>query len=86
MRKILCTVLILLICFVTTFTYAEEDNDNNTVDLQQQRSDLQNQLNEAMLPLTVKMMLKNVGLTILWGSIVYTDEMNDKYIKEEALI
>ena len=47
MRKSLCIVLILLICFVTTFTYAEEENENNTVDLQQQRSDLQNQLNEA---------------------------------------
>ena len=47
MRKSLCIVLILLICFVTTFTYAEEENENNTVDLQQQKSDLQNQLNEA---------------------------------------
>lgn len=45
MRKSLCIVLILLICFVTTFTYAEDEN--NTVDLQQQRSNLQNQLNEA---------------------------------------
>lgn len=47
MRKNLCIVLILIICFVTTFTYAEEDNENNTTDLQTQRSDLQNQLDEA---------------------------------------
>ena len=47
MRKNLCIVLILVICFVTTFTYAEEDNENNTTDLQTQRSDLQNQLDEA---------------------------------------
>ena len=50
MRKNLCIVLILLICFVTTFTYAE--NENNTTssqsqDLQTQRNELQNQLNEA---------------------------------------
>lgn len=49
MRKSLCIVLILLICFVTTFVYAEneESNDNNSTDLQTQRNELQNQLNEA---------------------------------------
>ena len=52
MRKILCVVLILLICFATIFNvyvYAENENNevNNTQDLQTQRSDLQNQLNEA---------------------------------------
>ena len=52
MRKNLCIVLILLICFemiiLTTVTYAD-DNENTTqpVDLQTQREDLQNQLNEA---------------------------------------
>ena len=58
MRKNLCIVLILLICFVTTFTYAEEDKNetnsttNNTTDLQTQRELLQNQLNEANADLT----------------------------------
>lgn len=58
MRKNLCIVLILLICFVTTFTYAEEDKNetnsttNNTADLQTQRELLQNQLNEANADLT----------------------------------
>lgn len=47
MRKNLCIVLILLVCFATTFTYAENDTANNTTDLQTQREDLQNQLNEA---------------------------------------
>lgn len=47
MRKNLCIVLILLICFVTTFTYAENETENNTTDLQTQRNELQNQLNEA---------------------------------------
>ena len=47
MRKILCIVLILLICFVTTFTYAENETENNTTDLQTQRDELKNQLNEA---------------------------------------
>lgn len=58
MRKNLCIVLILLICFVTTFTYAEEDKSetnsttNNTTDLQTQRELLQNQINEANADLT----------------------------------
>ena len=55
MRKNLCVVLILLICFMSVYTYAENDTENNgannsvnnTTDLQTQRSDLQNQLNEA---------------------------------------
>ena len=47
MRKNLCIVLILLICFVTTFTYAENETENNTTDLQTQRDELQNQLSEA---------------------------------------
>ncbi len=47
MRKNLCIVLILLICFVTTFTYAENETENNTTDLQTQRDELKNQLNEA---------------------------------------
>ncbi len=51
MRKNLCVVLILLICFITTFTYAENEIENNTtkntVDLQTKREELQNQLNEA---------------------------------------
>ncbi len=52
MRKNLCIVLILLICFVTTFTYAENESENNTTnlqtqDLQTQRDELQNQLSEA---------------------------------------
>ena len=47
MRKNLCIVLILLICFVTTFTYAENETENSTTDLQTQRNELQNQLSEA---------------------------------------
>ena len=52
MRKVLCIVLILLTCFITTFTYAENENENNTTnlqtqDLQTQRDELQNQLSEA---------------------------------------
>ena len=52
MRKSLCIVLILLICFVTTFTYAENETENSTTnlqsqDLQTQRDELQNQLSEA---------------------------------------
>ena len=39
MRKILCMVFILLICFVTTFTYAE--NEENTI-----LSDYDNKINE----------------------------------------
>ena len=54
MRKNLCIVLILLICFVTTFTYAEENKSetNSSTDLQTQRELLQNQLNEANADLT----------------------------------
>ena len=47
MRKILCIVLILLICFITTFVQAENNTTKNTVDLQTKREELQNQLNEA---------------------------------------
>lgn len=49
MRKSLCIVLILLICFITTFTYAENEieNENKPTDLQTQRNELQNQLDEA---------------------------------------
>lgn len=52
MRKSLCIVLILLICFMTTFTYAENETENSTTnlqtqDLQTQRDELQNQLSEA---------------------------------------
>lgn len=49
MRKNLCIVLILLICFATTFTYAENEieNENKPTDLQTQRNELQNQLDEA---------------------------------------
>lgn len=48
MRKFLCIVLILLVCFTTfTYTYAENENENNTTDLQTQRNELQNQLNNA---------------------------------------
>ncbi len=49
MRKNLCIVLILLICFIATFTYAENENEveNNKVDLQTQREELRNQLNDA---------------------------------------
>lgn len=53
MRKNLCIVLIILICFATIYTNTYADNEtenntvNNTVDLQTQRSDLQNQLNAA---------------------------------------
>ena len=44
MRKNLCIVLILLICFVTTFTYAENESENNSTNLQTQ--DLQTQKND----------------------------------------
>ena len=47
MRKSLSIILILIICFITTFAYAEYNDTNNTTDLQTQRSDLQNQLDEA---------------------------------------
>lgn len=48
MRKNLCIVLILLICFTATFTYAENENEvqNNTTDIYTQRNELQNQLSE----------------------------------------
>lgn len=64
MRKNLCIVLILLICLITTFAYAEDEKNetnttNNTVsnsviasDLQTQRELLQNQLNESNADLT----------------------------------
>ena len=59
MRKILCMVFILLICFVTTFTYAEnEENTNNveentttSTDLQTQRELLKQQLEQATVDL-----------------------------------
>ena len=52
MRKSLCIILILLICFVTTYSYGEDENENNTAnlqtqDLQTQIDELQNQLSEA---------------------------------------
>ena len=44
MRKILCMVFILLICFVTTFTYAEnEENTNNVEENTTTSTDLQTQ-------------------------------------------
>lgn len=59
MRKTLCMVFILLICFVTTFTYAEnEENTNNveentttSTDLQTQRELLKKQLEQATVDL-----------------------------------
>lgn len=53
MRKRLCIVLIILICFASIYTktFADEENSVNTsnsqVDLQTQRGNLQNQLDEA---------------------------------------
>lgn len=47
MRKSLCVVLILLVCFVTTLTYAENNEENNTNNLQSQRDELKNQLDDA---------------------------------------
>lgn len=50
MRKNLCIVLILQICFITTFSYAENEktnNENANTDIYTQRNELQNQLNEA---------------------------------------
>ncbi len=51
MRKSLCVVLILLIVFFATFTYAENEiqneTQNNTVDIHTQRDELKNQLDEA---------------------------------------
>ena len=59
MRKILCVVCILLISFVTTFTYAENENssietENTTVstDLQTQRDLLKQQLDQATVDLS----------------------------------
>lgn len=46
MRKALCSVLVLLIIFGTTFCYADDIADNTTTDLQTRRSELQNQLSE----------------------------------------
>lgn len=61
MRKILCSICILLICLITTFTYAEnatKDNSNETVenniiatDLQTQRELLKKQLEQATVDL-----------------------------------
>ena len=48
MRKNLCIVLILLICFSSFFTYIyADDEEQNITDLQTQRQELQNQLDEA---------------------------------------
>ena len=46
MRKKICIVLILTICFTATYVFAEEENENST-DLQTQRSELKNQIEEA---------------------------------------
>ena len=47
MRKNLCIVLILLVCFVTTFSYAENEVTEQPTDLQTQKNELENQLNDA---------------------------------------
>lgn len=47
MRKNLCIVLILLVCFVTTFSYAENEIAEQPTDLQTQKNELENQLNDA---------------------------------------
>ena len=47
MRKNLCIVLILLVCFTATFTYADDETQNNTTDIYTQRNEIQNQLSEA---------------------------------------
>lgn len=47
MRKNLCIVLILLVCFVTTFSYAENEVAEQPTDLQTQKNELENQLNDA---------------------------------------
>ncbi len=59
MRKILCVVCILLISFVTTFTYAENENSSNetenttvSTDLQTQRDLLKQQLDQATVDLS----------------------------------
>lgn len=46
MRKNLCIVLILLICFVTTFSYAENQTSDTDTYLQTQRDELKDQLDE----------------------------------------
>lgn len=46
MRKTIIIVLILLICFVTTFSYADDEEVNNTVDIYTQRDELKNELDE----------------------------------------
>lgn len=49
MRKILCVVLILIICSFTIFSYAEDTNNttNTSNDLQTQQQQLQNQIQDA---------------------------------------
>ena len=47
MRKTIIIVLILLICFVSTFSYADDEEENNTVDIYTQRNELKNELDEA---------------------------------------
>ena len=53
MKKHICIVLILLICFATTYTFADDENQeentttNTSTDLQTQRDELKNQLDEA---------------------------------------
>lgn len=46
MRKTICIVLILLICFCSTFSYADDEEENNTVDIYTQRDELKNELDE----------------------------------------
>lgn len=48
MRKSLCIILILLLCIITTITYADEEN---STDLQTQREQLQNELNSSNIDL-----------------------------------
>lgn len=54
MRKILCMLLSFVLCFLSTFVYAEEANQeqNQTTDLQIQQQELQNQIDEATTELT----------------------------------
>lgn len=49
MRKNLCIILILILCFTTTVTYADEENKSS--DLQTQRDELKRQLDEANIDL-----------------------------------
>lgn len=55
MRKNLCIVLILLICLVTTFSFAENESSTNentsSTDLQTQREELKNKLEQANIDL-----------------------------------